>query len=644
MPTALLTMEDSHHFSANLSHDSFDSESLSGLHTTWLDDEQLNNLPIMDVFTDVSTPRAQDSGADSLNTTEKITGHPAAADSVFNVALGDHDAQLLDAALDFPFDTELSPILEPFADATMAVSPLKMQRRQSKSPRPRSSSLRRAPTVTTPRQVSRLETTIMTNEETAPLAVTKRPRTRSSSWQEQEQNTFFTMFKVKWPPTPEGEPVPPFTSLLLQRFDSISTKVRTKSVMEVRQFYTTVMQHISELLAVVENDINLTNPDQVRIAVWCWSKLMADKKHSEEFHSLDSEPATVKTNLANLLLQSIIRSRRQMLKAKSDSSTSTQTPGLTSISAWVSRSNLSSFFAKGNVPVTEASSVQIHHPMRSASTDRSPSVGSAKKTRRADVETISFTSPTPTDKRSRSRTRNGVAFHTPQQSRKKIYIKMRMVPRDKQTKAAVVRCGCRPKVELKLSSTKKISEITAHMSKKWAKVRSLVPKGAVLCFFQKNGAEKWSKDDSNVTCFDIWKHCGKQTNDENVVEVSYLWKVPGKTDPADDENVHVQELMPLLAPPGLFDQEVSTVVKQALSSGDESETVELSPARGLQEFGQKVAFDRSITDEAKEEAAALEALMSDSGDEGLGEEYSPTTGRLRRRIKPVLVSKEEFNI
>ncbi|KAG2772532.1 hypothetical protein PC129_g10471 [Phytophthora cactorum] len=686
-------MEDSHHFSANLSHDSFDSESLSGLHTTWLDDEQLNNLPIMDVFTDVSTPRAQDSGADSLNTTEKTTGHPPAADSVFNVALGDHDAQLLDAALDFPFDTELSPILEPFADATMAVSPLKMQRRQSKSPRPRSSSLRRAPTVTTPRQVSRLETTIMTNEETAPLAVTKRPRTRSSSWQEQEQNTFFTMFKMKWPPTPEGEPVPPFTSLLLQRFDSISTKVRTKSVMEVRQFYTTVMQHISELLAVVENDINLTNPDQVRIAVWCWSKLMADKKHSEEFHSLDSEPATVKTNLANLLLQSIIRSRRQMLKAKSDSSTSTQTPGLTSISAWVSRSNLSSFFAKGNVPVTEASSVQIHHPMvrkkhsgsqgqvalmppagsssvtentkkvlstvqpncesprgvtlnrkRSASTDRSPSVGSAKKTRRADVETISFTSPTPTDKRSRSRTRNGVAFHTPQQSRKKIYIKMRMVPRDKQTKAAVVRCGCRPKVELKLSSTKKISEITAHMSKKWAKVRSLVPKGAVLCFFQKNGAEKWSKDDSNVTCFDIWKHCGKQTNDENVVEVSYLWKVPGKTDPADDENVHVQELMPLLAPPGLFDQEVSTAVKQALSSGDESETVELSPARGLQEFGQKVAFDRSITDEAKEEAAALEALMSDSGDEGLGEEYSPTTGRLRRRIKPVLVSKEEFNI
>lgn len=691
MPTAVFIMEDSHHFSVNLGRDALDSDSLLGLHTAWMDDEQLNNLPIMDVLTDESTPRAQDSGADVLNTTDKPRCQSTAANSALDAELGDYDAPLLDDALDFCFDTELSPILEPFADAAVAVSPLKMQRRPTKSPRTRrttSSPLRRAPTVITPRHANTMETS-RTGEETAPINVAKRPRTRSSSWQEQEQNTFFTMFKVKWPPTAEGDPVPPFSSLLLQRFDAISTKVRTKSVMEVRQVYTTVMRNISALLEVVENDIDLTNPDQVRIAVWCWSKLMADKKHSEEFHSLDSESAAVKTNLANLLLQSIIRSRRQMLKAKSDSK-NTPASGLTSISAWVSRSNLSSFFAKDDIPVSETSTVQIHHPMvrkkhagsqgqvawmppsssvtenaikvlstaqpshdspgkatskrkRSTSTDRSPAAGS-KKTRRAEVETISFASPIPTNKRTRSRTRNGVEFHTPQQSRKKIYIKMRMVPRDKQTKADMVQCGCRPKVELKLSSTKKISEITAHMSKKWAKVRSLVPKGAVLCFFQKNGGEKWSKDDANVTCFDIWKQCGKQSNGENVVEVSYLWKVPETTDTADGENVQVQELMPLLAPPGLFEQEISAADKQALSSGDESEIVQLSPARGLQEFGEKVAFDRSITDEAKEEAAALEALMSDSGDEGLGEEYSPATGRLRRRIKPVLVSKEEFTV
>ncbi|KAG6609821.1 Threonylcarbamoyl-AMP synthase [Phytophthora cinnamomi] len=693
MPTALLTMEDSHHFAPEFSHDSFDADSLSGLHTAWLDDEQLNNLPIMDVFADISTPKAGDSSTEAANTAEKTQEQSSAKEPEINAALGDHDAQLLDAALDFSFDTELSPILEPFADTTVTMSPLRMQRRLSKSPRTRrtsSSPMRRAPTVTTPRQVSRT-----VEQETAPLAVAKRPRTRSSSWQEQEQNTFFAMFKVKWPPTPEGEQTPPFSSLLLERFDAISTKVRTKSVMEVRQFYASVMQNIAEMLDVVDNDIDLNNPDEVRIAVWCWRKLVADTKHEEDFEVLESDPASVKPRLANVLLQSIIRSRRQMLKAKSDSAAANNdksaVPGITSISAWVSRSNLSSFFAKGSVPAPENPTVRIHHPMvrkkhpvaqsammppssfppvsdnvtkalsrptvqhrnvespgralkrmRSVSTDRSPAPGSAKKTRHAEMDDLTFTSPPPSDKRSRSRTRNGVAFHTPQQSRKKIYIKMRMVPRDKETKANVVRCGCRPKVELKLSSTKKISEITDHMSKKWAKVRPLLPKGAVLCFFQKNGTNKWSKEDSNVTCFDIWKHCGKQTNGENVVEVSYLWRVPEESDvPAADENVQVQDMMPLVAPSGLFEQEVAA---QVLSSGDESETAQLSPACGLQEFGEKVAFDRSITAEAKEEVAALEALISNSGDEDLGEEYSPSTGSLRRRIQPVLVSKEEFDI
>ncbi|CAI5736670.1 unnamed protein product [Peronospora destructor] len=203
---------------------------------------------------------------------------------------------------------------------------------------------------------------------------------------------------------------------------------------------------------------------------------------------------------------------------------------------------------------------------------------------------------------------------------------MRMVPRDKQTKAALVRCGCRPKVELKLSSTKKISEITAHMSKKWAKLRSFLPKEAVLCFFQKSGNDKWSKEDSDVTCFDIWKLSGKQTNGENVVEVSWRF------------------LMPLSAPSELYSEEMYSPTKQAISSGDESETDQFSLALGLPEFSETVAFDRSVTAEANEEAAAIEAMISDSYDEDLGEEFRLGRGCLRRRIKPILVSKEEFNI
>ena len=268
-----------------LSIDSFDSDSLSGLHTTWMDDEQLNNLLFMDAFADVPVSRGPNSSAGCFTIAEKSIEQVNAMDSVLYTELGDQEAQLLDAALDLSIDRKFEPSLEPFIDTTAAMSPPKMQTRHSRSPRTRrttSSALIRTETGTKPHQFSKMENTTETGDSVTLFDVTKRPRTRSSSWQKHEQNTFFLLFKVKWPPTPEGEPVPSFSSLLLQRFDAISTKIRTKSVMEVRQFYTTVMQNIYELLEVVDNDVNLTNPDQVRIAVWCWSKLIADKKHHDE--------------------------------------------------------------------------------------------------------------------------------------------------------------------------------------------------------------------------------------------------------------------------------------------------------------------------------------------------------------------------
>ncbi|CAH0517853.1 unnamed protein product [Peronospora belbahrii] len=616
-------MEDSQYVA--MERQSPHSDSLSGLHTAWMDDEQLNSLVIMDVYSDALSPRA----------------------SMLSTEFGDYDSHLLDAALDLPMDTELSPILESFAETAVAMNPI------------------------------------------------KRPRTRSSLWQEQEQSTFYALFKVKWPPIPEGKPLPPFSSLLLQRFDVISTKIRTKSVMEVRQFYTTVMQNIYEMLAVVDNDVDLTNPDQVRIAVWCWSKLMADKKHREQFQSFSSKPASAKVKLANVLLQSIIRSRRQMLKAKSEKSTLSSNalaPGLTSISAWVSRSNLSSFFSKKDVPCLEVSTAKIHHPMvrkkhfalhrevaeassasavsvyenakkvlslpalqhirgespRGATLKRTRSVFQDRclsvKSRRPEIGAASLSSPPQMKKSSRLCTRNGAVFHTPQHSsRRKVCIKMRMVPRDKRTKIDLVRCGCRPKVELKLSSTKKISEITEHMSRKWAKVRPLLPKEAVLCFFQKSGTYKWSKEGSNVTCFDIWKLSGKQINGEKVVDVSYVWLVPEKMSIfTDNEYVQAQNSMCLPTPSGLCSKEMCSSAKQLPSSSEENEARQLLSTRDLQEISEEVAFDPSIT-AGTEEAFAFEVVNSDRCPD-LCEKFSVATGRLRRRIKPVLVSKEEFNI
>uniref|UniRef100_M4C6J7 Uncharacterized protein n=1 Tax=Hyaloperonospora arabidopsidis (strain Emoy2) TaxID=559515 RepID=M4C6J7_HYAAE len=338
-----------------------------------------------------------------------------------------------------------------------------------------------------------------------------------------------------------------------------------------------------------------------------------------KFLGFDAAPVKVKTSLANMLLQSIIRSRRQMLKAKSEKSvlnSEASTPSRPSISAWVSRSNLSSYFAGAEDTSSKSSTVQIHYPMRR------------------------YGVMAPTDARSKSLTQREVAFPPGQLSRRKAYMKMRMVPQDKQTKANVVRCGYKPKVELKLSSTKKISEIAAHMSKKWAKVRWLLPKEAVLCFFEKKGKGKWSKEDSDVTCFDIWKRSGKRTNDENVVDVSYVWMVP-ETDVAGERDAHVQNLMPQAAPLKLVELAVCAGSNQTVSSSDESDTGHFCSTWALPEFGDEV---QRIAAEGEEKVFTTKALTSDSCDEDGSEKFNRTTGRRRRRIKPVLVSKEEFNI
>ncbi|CAI5741338.1 unnamed protein product [Hyaloperonospora brassicae] len=697
MPTSIVAMEDSLAFASHFGPDSFESTSLLELHTAWMDNEELNQLPLyMDVEADDPMPKAPSLSTCSPHTAavEKPSEQSLVLESGLTMELDDLDTQLLDAALELSFDTELSPILEPFAATSAATSLLKKPRRRSKNAhalcQTTSSSVKQNAMDAATQQVSKLESS-KTRKETA--VTTARPRTRSSSWQQHEQNTFFALFKLKWPPTRQGERAPSFSSLLLQRFDAISTKIRTKNVMEVRQFYTTVMQNIATMLRSVDNDVDLTNPDQVRIALWCWSKLIADKKYCDEFLAFDSATVLVQTNLANVLLQSIIRSRRQMLKAKSEKSTLTSdapAPGQQpSISAWVSRSNLSSYAAGADDTAPPSSSVQIHYPMvrkkHSASLDQVASLACASsasipqngqevrslptmrqassesaggstlkrkrsvsmtcspviRKRRDVVKATAFTSPSPVDKRSRSRMQSEVAFHTPRQlSQKKMYMKMRMVPQDKRTKAHVVRGGYRPKVELKLSSTKRISEITAHMSKKWAKVRPWLPKEAVLCFFEKKGVGKWSKEDPDVTCFDIWKRSGKRTNDENVVDVSYVWMVP-ETDVGEDGYTPVHELVTLEAPPELFEVAVSATSNQGVSSSDESDIVHFYSTCGLPEFGDEV---HQIAAEGEEEALNPGALAKDSCDKDRSKKLMSTSGRSRRRIKPVLVSKEEFDI
>ncbi|TDH64964.1 uncharacterized protein CCR75_006184 [Bremia lactucae] len=252
-------MVDSDHFPTSL--DCFESDNLSGLHANWLDDENLCSLPLADVFTNAKTSRAQDNTAGSLITTG-VTNQP----QELNEELIECDAPLLDTVLNFSIDLELSPILEPFDDATVTTSPRQLECRYQKSPKvvkKIDSPTRNALLATASLQASSEEVRTSNEEHTLSLVVSKRPRTRSSSWLQQEKSTFFSMFKVKWP---KGEHGSSLGFLLRQRFDAISTKVRTKSVMEVQQFYADVIHYISELLKILINDIDLMNADQISIS------------------------------------------------------------------------------------------------------------------------------------------------------------------------------------------------------------------------------------------------------------------------------------------------------------------------------------------------------------------------------------------
>lgn len=334
----------------------------------------------------------------------------------------------------------------------------------------------------------------------------------------------------------------------------------------------------------------------------------------------------------------------------------------------------------------------------------------------ASMEASSFVSPAPTTGLSQQHQmkrehQSHITSQTPpQSSRKKIYIKMRIVPMDKAAKAHVVSSGCNPKVELKLTSTKRISEVAHHMAKKWEKARAFVPADAILQFYESqvvaedddnNNVDRkdasgeatgggWSAKDRSVTCFDIWKRCGKKSKNENVVVVYYAWKAldsaarhrkltggsSGRSEVDDDIDVLSDDIAH--SPGSLFAEEISLADLGASSlagslavASSTSRNSTSSLARGLQQFGESMAFHSSEFSDAalwkneeealskaaklsKNAACPLDALLDENDEdeeiEGGGDQAdafvdcSPDTQRLRRRITPMLMAKEEFDL
>lgn len=487
----------------------------------------------------------------------------------------------------------------------------------------------------------------------------------------------------------------------------------------------------------------------------------------------------MKKRLAHVLLQSIIRSRRQMLKAKCTHGFlyNSVSPSAAAALVVASPKPTSVFSVFKSAPAgpakpiaaAEASNAAVepvvHHPLVrkkartavatplqslvaqpvalapqqqqqvSIKSEPTSAVKSALKRKRgaestattevdetplkakrqqlaSSMEASSFVSPAPTTGLSQQHQmkrehQSHITSQTPpQSSRKKIYIKMRIVPMDKAAKAHVVSSGCNPKVELKLTSTKRISEVAHHMAKKWEKACVFVPADAVLQFYESQvvaenddnsvdvsgeaavGGSGWSAKDRSVTCFDIWKRCGKKVKNENVVVVYYAWKVldpavaarrrklTGSSDRSEvEDDIDVLSDDVARSPGSLFAEEISLAdlgassLAGSLAAASSSSHSTSSLARGLQQFGESMAFHSSEFSDAalwkdeqeavsktklsKKAACPLDALLDENdededveGDGGADAfvDCSPDTQRLRRRITPMLVAKEEFDL
>lgn len=205
---------------------------------------------------------------------------------------------------DAPFESDLSPIFAAKTAPLALLTPRSTRKHTAATPPKRSNSSATTAASAAERPVSasrkRRTSTSTATATTTTAARSSTPKRRRSStsparasspsssslsvWTAQEKSAFFSAFRNKWrvtEQTPAAEAT--LSALLLQRCDALSKRLKTKSVADVQQFYAIVLNRIASLLGALEShDVDLTNADQVRIAVWCWGKLLANSRYMQE--------------------------------------------------------------------------------------------------------------------------------------------------------------------------------------------------------------------------------------------------------------------------------------------------------------------------------------------------------------------------
>ncbi|KAH9130296.1 hypothetical protein LEN26_008656 [Aphanomyces euteiches] len=282
-------------------------------------------------------------------------------------------------------------------------------------------------------------------------------------WSWDDQCVFFQAMKRSWTSA----------SVLPRRWEQLTRKLPHKSVSAIQHFYSAMVSHVHDMLLLVHEPLNVESPEEIRFALSCWHRVCSSE--------LDISNPLHKKRLAGRLKNTLLKSRKS------------------------SEAAISAQQMKRGLPPPQPPAITVHTPIV------------RKKRPLQSPEAPQRTSMTPLDDAKRFKVSPGDA--------KKKQIKVRFVPIDKTTQSLVARIGARPKVELKMNGSKRISDVCSHMMTKWAAVQQLVGPDALFRVVPLGDRlhPGWSADDISVTCWDIFHQYSRPLIDDDIVTLEYRW-------------------------------------------------------------------------------------------------------------------------
>ncbi|RHY25447.1 hypothetical protein DYB32_008303 [Aphanomyces invadans] len=313
---------------------------------------------------------------------------------------------------------------------------------------------------------------------------------------------------------------------LSKRWDQLTRKLPHKSVRCIDDFYHAMVSHVHGLLSLVHVHLNIDSSDEIRLALSCWHRVCSSE--------LDISNPLHKKRLAGRLKHTLFKSRKSSeaamssKNAKKSGTLQNQQPTASTIFSMLSSNNVTA--TTSTAPKQSSIPAVVHTPLVRKKRPRvSPSASATPVLVALTPPSLSGTSM------SLSGTPAGVDAPKRQKlsplatDARKRQIKVRFVPIDKVTQALVTDIGARPKVELSMNGSKRISDVCQHMMTKWAAVQSSDPTATMQFRVVPLGDRVhpgWSVNDISVTCLDILHQCPPQpATDDDTVTLEYRWEL-----------------------------------------------------------------------------------------------------------------------